>query len=100
MKSVILFIAAFAFLCTTVLAEAPKVVKATPDNGETDVDPATKEIRVEFDQPMNTKGGWSIVGGGEQFPKLVGKPKWINNKTISISVKLEPEHEYWLSMNS
>src|SRR5689334_10731490 len=83
----------------TVLADAPKVVKASPDNGQTDVGPATKEIRVEFDQPMNTRGR-SIVGGGDTFPKMIGNPRWINPKTILIPIKLEPEHEYWLSINS
>ena len=50
-------------------AAPPKVVITAPDNGEIDVDPATEEIRIEFDQPMDARGR-SIVGGGEQFPKF------------------------------
>src|SRR4051812_28624716 len=88
-----------ASLAASTAATPPKVVKAAPDNGQADVDPATKEIRVEFDQPMDT-GGRSIVGGGETFSKMQGNPRWINPKTIVISVKLEPEHEYWLSINN
>src|SRR4051812_21636714 len=80
-------------------AAAPKVVKATPDNNAKDVDPATKEIRVTFDQPMD-HGGFSWVGGGENFPKITGKGKWIDAKTCVLPVKLEPEHDYALSINN
>jgi len=82
-----------------VSAAPPKVVKAMPDNGQENVDPATTEIRIEFDQPMSTAGR-SIVGGGETFPKTVGNPRWLNPRTMIIPVKLEPGHEYWLSINS
>ena len=62
-------------VCLHGLAEPPKVVKASPDNGDTDVDPALKEIRITFDQPMSPTGH-SIVGGGPNFPKLTAKPRW------------------------
>src|SRR5688572_23976212 len=79
----------------------PKVVKAVPDDGDKDVDAAkTREIRVTFDQPMDTSGGWSIVGGGETFPKLVGRPKWVDERTLMIRVKLQPGRDYWLSFNN
>jgi hypothetical protein len=83
----------------TLHAAPPKVVKATPDNGATDVDPSLKQIEVVFDQPMNP-GGRSIVGGGPTFPKITGQPKWTNNRTILIPVQLEPDHDYWLSINN
>src|SRR5687767_355549 len=79
-------------------AAAPKVVITAPDNGEVDVDPGVKEIRIEFDQPMG--GGRSLVGGGEAFPEIAGEMKWANPKTLVVPVKLKPEHEYWLSVNS
>ena len=80
-------------------AAPPKVVITSPDNGEVDVDPGVKEIRIEFDQPMDARGR-SIVGGGESFPEFAGDPKWLNPKTFVIPVKLKPDHEYWLSVNS
>jgi len=80
-------------------AAAPKVVKAVPDNGAKDVDPSTTEIRVTFDQPMQP-GGFSWVGGGESFPKLNGKAHWADEKTCVLPVKLEAEHDYWLSVNN
>ncbi len=76
----------------------PKVVETHPENGAVNVDPATKEIRVKFDQPMAK--GMSVVGGGEKFPEIVGKPTWANNRTITIRVKLQPNHDYWLSINN
>jgi hypothetical protein len=80
-------------------AAPPRVVKAWPDNGATAVDPATPEIRIVFDQPMS-RGGFSFVGGGETYPKTRGKPTWLNDRTCVLPVVLEPEHEYWLSINS
>ena len=80
------------------IAAPPKVVKAVPDNGDRDVDPNVKEIRITFDQPMGE--GMSVVGGGESFPEMPGKPRWGNSRTFVIPVKLQPNHDYWLSINS
>lgn len=82
-----------------VCAAAPKVVITSPDNGETDVAPDVTEIRIEFDQPMNP-GGRSIVGGGPSFPEISGEMKWVNGRTLTIPVKLKPDHRYQLSLNS
>jgi hypothetical protein len=83
---------------TTTEAIAPKVVSANPDNGDKDVDPDLKELRVVFDQPMII-GNMSIVGGGPNFPKIVGTPKWENDRTIVAKISLEPNHKYSLSFN-
>ncbi len=99
MRTIIAALAAILLAVASVRAAAPKVVKASPDNGQTDVDPATSEIRIEFDQAMS-HNGWSIVGGGPNFPKIMGRPHWINAKTIAIRVQLVPNHDYWLSINS
>jgi hypothetical protein len=100
MTRTVVFAAAFAFLFAGLAhAAAPKVVITSPDNGEVDVDPAVKEIRIEFDQPMHPRGR-SIVGGGEAFPEFAGDPKWVNPKTFVIPVKLKPDHDYWISINS
>ena len=80
-------------------AAAPKVVITSPDNGEVDVDPAVKEIRVEFDQPMGAQGK-SVVGGGESFPEIAGQLKWVSPRTLVIPVKLKPDQSYQLSINS
>lgn len=80
------------------LAAPPRVVKATPDHAEILVDPALKEIRIEFDQDMS-HGGHSICGGGPAFPKLTGKPNWLDLRTMVLPVELEADHEYSFSIN-
>jgi Peptidase family S41/Tricorn protease C1 domain/Bacterial Ig-like domain len=97
---ILLVIAAVNFAQTPAAISAPpKVVEAKPDSGALGVDPATKEIRVKFDQPMS-KGGMSVVGGGPKFPEMVGEPSWPDDQTIVIGVKLKPNHDYWLSINN
>jgi hypothetical protein len=80
-------------------ADPPRVLKAIPDNEAQDVDPSLSELRLEFDQPMS-QDGMSIVGGGPNFPKLIGKPRWVNERTLTFNWRLEPEHDYWLSINN
>ena len=69
--------------------------------GDVDVDPNLREIRITFDQAMST-GGHSIVGGGESFPELPGetawKMAWFAYRLLR--VRLQPNHSYWLSVNS
>jgi hypothetical protein len=86
-------------LAAPALGDRPTVIKAVPDNGDADVHPDLKEIRVEFDQDMDP-GGYSWVGGGETYPKLRGRPRWISARVCVLPVQLEPNHEYWLSINS
>jgi hypothetical protein len=95
----IVFTCVIAGLSASSLAAAPKVVKASPDNGQTDVDPATAELRIVFDQPMNP-GGRSIVNSSRGIlPELVDRPRWENDKTFVWKMKLEPNTDYWLSIN-
>jgi hypothetical protein len=69
-------------------AEAPRVVKAVPDNDAQEVDPTLAELRIEFDQAMSP-GGRSVVGGGPQFPRLVGKARWVDDHTFVWAIRLE-----------
>src|SRR5690348_6834219 len=86
------------FAARTSAAE-PRVVSTTPARDQKDVDPGVKEIRVKFDEPMD-HGGQSIVGGGPSYPHITGKTRWIDAQTLTIPVRLEPDHEYRLSFNS
>ncbi len=79
--------------------EAPKVVETSPKTGDQQVDPALKELRVVFDGPMNREGGYSVVGGGERFPTIVGKPRWIDDRTFLCRIRLKPDHDYQLGIN-
>jgi hypothetical protein len=92
----------FAILCLIPLcvAAAPKVMKTVPENGQKDVDPQTPELRVVFDQPMRP-GGRSLVNSSRGvFPELVGQARWEDEKTFAWKMKLEPNTDYWLSINS
>jgi Peptidase family S41 len=89
-----LFAAPFA---TDVSAQAPKVIRATPDHADSGVDPELTEMRVEFDQDMNQRG-MSVCGAGPAFP-VSGKPRWIDARTIVLPIKLEPGKRYSLSIN-
>ncbi|MHC4213853.1 MAG: tetratricopeptide repeat protein [Planctomycetota bacterium] len=97
--SIILFAGiALAFCAMSAYAVPPKVTKTIPENGDQNVDPGLRRIRIEFDQVMS-QDGYSVCGGGPNFPKMIGKPKWINKRTLLMRVKLQPSHEYELSVN-
>jgi len=85
-------------MASSAVAAPPKVVKATPDNGDTDVDPGLKALRIEFDQDMNP-GGHSLCGGGPTFPEVSGKLRWVGKRVILVPVRLQPEHPYSFSVN-
>ena len=98
LNGVLVLAASLCLAPATAPAEAPRVIKATPGNGDTEVDPGTSEIRIEFDQDMSPSGH-SICGGGENFPEPTSKPRWANRRTMVIPVKLEPNHQYDLMIN-
>ena len=81
-------------------ADAPKVVQTSPANGDLAVDPSITELRVVFDQPMDRRAGHSFVGGGETFPEIVGQPRWLDEKTIVLPIRLAAGRGYQLSINS
>jgi hypothetical protein len=89
---------AIAALATSLHAQQPAVVSATPDHGDIDIDPAATEIRIVFDQDMSPAGR-SICGGGPNYPTFSSTPRWENPRTLIIPVKLEADHAYDLSIN-
>jgi hypothetical protein len=94
-----LLLAVFVCFILNVQAAPPRVVEAAPENGNKEVDPNLKELRIVFDQPMQP-GSLSVVGGGPTFPKFVGTHRWVNDRTFVWAWRLEPAHDYWLSINS
>lgn len=85
----------------SVAALPPVVVKTMPQSGDTEVDPATKEIYVTFSKPM-TDGSWSWSQlSKESFPALAGKPHYLKDgKTCVLPVKLQPGKTYAIWLNS
>ncbi len=80
-------------------AAPPTVVETVPRSGDLNVDPALQEMRFVFDQDMSS-GGYSICGGGRLYPRVIGRPRWADKRTLVARVQLEPDHEYQLSINS
>jgi poly(3-hydroxybutyrate) depolymerase len=79
--------------------EKPKIVSMSPPNGAKDVDPAITELRVTFNVPM--AGGFSWTGSGPHHPEVTGRPHWTDDrKTCILPVKLKPNWDYWLGINS
>ncbi|MBN1392662.1 MAG: Ig-like domain-containing protein [Sedimentisphaerales bacterium] len=87
-----------SFLAIDAAGVPPKVIETTPENGAQDVNSNLRQIRIVFDQDMD-QGGYSICGGGPNYPETIGKPRWINKRTIVMRVKLAPDHNYQLSIN-
>lgn len=85
--------------CLLVLAAPPKIVRTVPANGTDNVDPQLGKLRIEFDQPMD-RGGWSIVGDGPTFPKLVGSPWWDDDRVFVCRWALAPGQVYSFRINS
>lgn len=81
------------------LAAPPRVVAATPEVGDDGVDPTLAELRIEFDQDMDTGGSMSVCGGGPEFPKITGKARWESPRVILVPIALEPTHRYSFSVN-
>jgi hypothetical protein len=78
----------------------PRILSMTPANGATDVDPSLREIRVEFDRPMQD-GKWSLVGSGPNFPKVTGKASYDKQcKVWTVPVQLQPNWNYQFMLNS
>lgn len=82
----------------TTHAEPPRVVGAVPDNGDTDVDPGIKLIRIKFDQDM-IPDGFSVCGGGPNFPEVTDQPYFASKRVFLIPVRLKPNHDYSFSIN-
>ena len=78
----------------------PAILSTSPKIGQTDVDPATKEITVTFDCDMG--GGMSWTGGGPVFPPIPEgqRPHWRDKRTCVLPVKLERGHFYRVGINA
>lgn len=80
-------------------AANPRVAATVPAAGDGAVDPGLGEIRVTFDQAMDP-ASVSFVTLGSGFPQVTGQPYWVDDTTIALPVRLEPDTGYWLLVNS
>jgi RNA polymerase sigma-70 factor (ECF subfamily) len=79
----------------------PVVIRAMPQSGAADVDPALTELRVTFSKTMRD-GSWSwTIWGEEHFPRMTGPPRFLGDgRTCALPVKLEPGTVYAIWLNS
>ena len=78
----------------------PKILKTSPQIGETEVDPELTEIIVTFDQDMTEGMSWT-GGKTEMPPKQPGKESsWRDKRTCVMPVKLSQGKYYRMGINS
>ena len=85
---------------TRVKTAYPQIVQTAPAVGASGIDPATREIRLTFDRDMSKSMSWT--GGGPDFPPIdkSAKPRWIDNRTCVLPVKLKQGKYYRVGINS
>jgi hypothetical protein len=84
----------------SVAALRPKIVSVVPADGDENVDPNLKAIKVVFDRPMKA-GSWALVGGGPNFPELPGKCSYDSKCTTwTCPIKLKPDWNYTFMLNA
>ena len=79
--------------------DAPRVVTLWPAQHGCISAGSLDRLRVTLDRAMDTRS-FSFCGGGESFPKVKGKPVWLDDRTIELSVELSPGREYQVGLNS
>lgn len=77
------------------------VTASVPANRAQGVDPHTAYIEVSFDQDM-APGRWSWVTNPKlgAFPKVAGKPVFVDGRTCRLPVKLSPGVTYAVGINT
>ena len=76
----------------------PSIVSITPTPGATDVPAGRSVIRIEFDRAMEES--FSVTGGGESFPQVVGKPRWNTARTVfTLPVEFAAGKSYEFGVN-
>ena len=72
-------------------------------NGALDVDPATQELTITFDKPLDPAKGYSInfgPGGKEHYPGT-GKPEFLSGgRGLKLKLALKPGWDYALTLTS
>ena len=80
----------------------PVVVQTVPRAGDAAVPANTRQIRVTFSKPMNTRQMWSVmIVTRESFPKITGPVGYQKDgHTFVMPVALQPGKTYALWLNS
>lgn len=85
-------------------ATIPRVVPelCVPRPLQTNVDPNLRQIRITFDQPMDTAlFFWPLPTNDPFFPTVTANPFWTNgNRTVVLPVVLAPSRSYAIPINT
>ena len=81
-------------------ADAPTVVDTVPLDGEVDVDIELEQISATFSESMQTEGWSWVTEAGRPAPVVTGLPFYIDDMTTVLPVRLEPNTEYVVWVNS
>lgn len=79
---------------------APAVVATLPAAGAVDVDVSCAELRIDFDQDMDTRSHAFLQDSSRPFPERTGEPRWTSARTCVLPVRLTPGTEYWVGLNA
>jgi hypothetical protein len=79
---------------------APTVIDSAPANGEVDVDAELDEITATFSTVMATEGWSWVTELGHRAPVVTGLPFYVDDMTTVLPVRLEPDTEYAIWINS
>jgi RNA polymerase sigma-70 factor (ECF subfamily) len=83
---------------TQPMGNPPRIVSSSPADGAKDVDPATAQVTITFNQDMGQ--GITFNGEGASFPFLPGaNASWRDRRTCVLPVKLEPGRSYRIALN-
>jgi hypothetical protein len=95
-----LLLALLFFIAGTAFAkdDAPKVVRTSPPNGATDVDPNLSEIVIHFSEPM-MENTYSVMRAKGEFPKVTNFYFMDNSTAFVMKVRLKPDTEYRFGIN-
>ena len=78
-------------------AKEPYIVKLEPfANGDKEVDPTIKELKIVFSAPMNKKG-YSINNGsrGKDYSPITGVVGFSDDgSSFTLKIEMKPDHEY------
>jgi hypothetical protein len=81
-------------------AGAPTVIDSMPADGEVGVDAELGEITATFSTVMATEGWSWVTEIGRPAPVVTGLPFYVDDITTVLPVRLEPDTEYAIWINS
>lgn len=76
------------------------VVRTTPANNSTNIDPGLSTIEIVFSEAVSTES-WSFVEAyGGEVPEITGDPTFPDSRTCLLPVRLQAAKTYSLGINS